>query len=87
MKPASMRRVFLGAALIIAIAWAMFYIYFMRLDCPQQAQAGDCDILLPWQLRGGPFYLLTGLPASVLLTLVVLAWLTGRVPKAQAKRD
>jgi len=78
-----MRLVFLGAAAVTALLWGLFYVHFMRLDCAARGTAENCALLLPWQLRGGPFYLLAGLPATIIIALLVLAWLTGRAPSDQ----
>ena len=80
MKPASMRLVFLVAAAAVALLWVLFYVYFLRLDCQIRAPQGDCAPLMPWQLKGGPFYLLIALPASIVAFLLLLAWFTGRTP-------
>jgi hypothetical protein len=79
MKPAKMRFTFLVAAVVVALAWALFYAYFASLPCDPANPNANCGAAL----KNGELYLFAGLPATLVVTLLVLAWLTGRTPASQ----
>jgi len=80
MKRRSMRNVFLAAAASVTAGTVGFAVYFRSLSCASGTSGDDCAALMAWQLERGELYLLAGLPAAIVITLLVLAWISARLP-------
>jgi hypothetical protein len=61
--------------------WALFYIWAHGLACAFGSPGGNCRIKMPWSLRGEDLIYLVLLPLTVVLLLLLLAWLAGRATR------
>ncbi len=60
--------------------WAFFYIYVMSLGCAfGSPNSSSCNIKMPWTLRGEDFSFLIGMPAIMLVFLLVIAFYLRKV--------
>lgn len=78
--PFAMRFTFLTAALGVAAASTAFIFYFNSMRCASAAASTDCSALTFASMTNGEKYLLVGLPLTIIVPLLALAWLMGRTP-------
>ncbi|KJS44299.1 MAG: methionine synthase [Roseovarius sp. BRH_c41] len=72
-----LRLMFLVAALLALLAWALGYIWISGLACAFGAPSGACSIPMPWTLRGEDLMILVLMPGAVVAVLLGLACLSG----------
>ena len=80
MTPANMRFTFLTAAACVAAGSAAFALYFNSLRCAAPGADPDCSAFTIGSIENGEMYLLLGLPLTIIIPLLALAWLMGRTP-------
>ena len=80
MKRKSMRNVFLAAAAAVTAASVGFAMFFRALSCDSGTTDDACFALMDWGLERGEIFLLAGLPAIIVVILLVLAWVSARLP-------
>lgn len=73
-----LRLIFLIAALLALLAWALGYIWISGLACAFGSPSGGCSIPMPWALRGEDLMILVLMPGAVVAVLLGLAYLSGR---------
>ncbi|MCF3594367.1 hypothetical protein LZG00_10170 [Rhodobacteraceae bacterium LMO-12] len=87
MTPANMRFTFLTAAAGVAAVSVGFALYFNNLRCAAPTASADCNAFTLGSVKNGELYLLVGLPLTIIIPLLALAWLMGRTPPPRPTRQ
>ena len=71
-----MKVFFYALAAIAVVLWGIGYLWVSAMACAY-ANASDCSIKMPWDMRGEDLMMLVIVPAMIVGSLLLLGYMAG----------